>query len=409
MTTQEKENKLQEEISTGANISIINLIDYLIEKAQHNRASDIHIDPSAHDIRVRFRIDGVLQEIQKLPIKIHSEIILRIKVLSKLRTDEHQSSQDGRFRYCFPDSHKFVDLRVSIVPTYHGENIVMRLLSENNENYTLENLGFSKSDERKIKEALRKTSGMILSTGPTGSGKTTTLYTLIKMLNSPGVSIVTIEDPIEYAVGNIEQIQVNNHKGLTFANGLRSILRQDPNIIMVGEIRDSETANIAVNTALTGHLLLSTLHTSDAATTLPRLLDMGIEEYLVASTVSIAIGQRLVRKNCEYCKEKQLITTDMRDSLNGTVFGKLAQSLDEVSCGKGCDKCNHSGYSGRICINEVLVADEKIREAILRKASAEELKKIAISNGMTTMLEDGLYKVELGLTTIEEILRVIHE
>ncbi len=409
MTTDEKENRLQEEIRNGSEISIINLIDCLIEKAHRTRTSDIHIDPTAHDIRVRFRIDGVLQEIQKLPKKIHSEIISRIKVMSKLRTDEHQASQDGRFRYSFPDNNEFVDLRVSIVPTYHGENIVLRLLSENNENFTLENLGFSKSDEKKIINALKKTSGMILATGPTGSGKTTTLYTLIKMLNSSEVSIVTIEDPIEYAVGNIEQIQVNNHKGLTFANGLRSILRQDPNIIMVGEIRDPETASIAVNTALTGHLLLSTLHTNDAATTLPRLLDMGIEEYLVASTVSIAIGQRLVRKNCEHCKEKQSITPDMRDSLNGTIFGKLAQSLDEISRGKGCERCNHSGYSGRICINEVLVADEKIREAILRKASADELKRIAVGSGMTTMLEDGLYKVELGLTTIEEILRVIHE
>lgn len=409
MTTTEKENKLQQEISKGSDISIINLIDCLIEKAYRTRTSDIHIDPTAHDIRVRFRVDGVLQEIQKLPTKIHSEIIARIKVLSKLRTDEHQAAQDGRFRYVFPENGEFVDLRVSVVPTYHGENIVMRLLSENNENYTLESLGFSKNDEKKIKAALKKTSGMILVTGPTGSGKTTTLYTLIKMLNSPDVSIVTIEDPIEYAVSNIEQIQVNNHKGLTFANGLRSILRQDPNIIMVGEIRDPETANIAVNTALTGHLLLSTLHTNDAATTLPRLLDMGIEEYLVASTISIAIGQRLVRKNCEHCKEKHPVTALVSHGLQDTMLGEIFKNLQEFSKGKGCDKCNHSGYSGRICINEVLVADDQIREAILRKASADELKKIAISHGMTTMLEDGIYKVELGLTTIEEILRVIHE
>ena len=379
MTTQEKENILTEEISHGKEFSIINLVDCLIEKAHKDRASDIHIDPNAHDIRVRFRIDGVLQETYKLPKQIHGEIISRIKILSRLRTDEHQATQDGRFRYHFSATGEFVDLRVSIVPTYHGENIVMRLLFDNRENFSLESLGFCKSDEKKIKDAISKPNGMILSTGPTGSGKTTTLYTLIKMLNSPEVSIVTIEDPIEYAVSNVEQIQVNNHKGLTFANGLRSILRQDPNIIMVGEIRDKETASIAVNTALTGHLLLSTIHTNDSATTLPRLLDMGIEEYLVASTVSIAIGQRLVRKNCEYCK------------------------------GKKCEKCNHSGYFGRICINEVLVASSEIREAILRKASAEEIKKIAISQGMTTMLEDGLYKVELGLTTKEEVLRVIRE
>ena len=229
------------------------------------------------------------------------------------------------------------------------------------------------------------------------------------MLNSPEVSIVTIEDPIEYAIGDIEQIQVNSHKGLTFANGLRSILRQDPNIIMVGEIRDAETANIAVNTALTGHLLLSTLHTNDAATTLPRLLDMGIEEYLVASTVSIAIGQRLVRKICEYCKEKELMTPVLKESLMSTPFGRLIRDDHQFYKGLGCQICNMSGYSGRICINEVLVADDAIREAILRKASASEIKNLAISRGMTTMFEDGFHKVERGETTIEEILRVVHE
>ncbi len=409
MTTQEKQAKLEEEISLGEDISIINLIDYLVEKAHKERVSDIHIDPGTHDIRVRFRVDGVMQEIHKFPKKIHGEIISRIKVLSKLRTDEHQAAQDGRFRYVLPDKDEFVDLRVSIVPTYHGENAVLRLLSENRENFTLENLGFSKNDVKKIKDALKKTNGMILATGPTGSGKTTTLYTLIKMLNSPEVSIVTIEDPIEYAVGDIEQIQVNSQKGLTFANGLRSILRQDPNIIMVGEIRDAETAGIAVNTALTGHLLLSTLHTNDAATTLPRLLDMGIEEYLVASTVSIAIGQRLVRKICTHCKEKMEMTPALKESLVDTPFGKLVRDNHEFYVGRGCKKCNDSGYSGRICINEVLVADEAIREAILRKASASEIRSLAIGRGMTTMFEDGFHKVEAGITTIEEILRVARE
>jgi type II secretory ATPase GspE/PulE/Tfp pilus assembly ATPase PilB-like protein len=229
------------------------------------------------------------------------------------------------------------------------------------------------------------------------------------MLNSPDVSIITIEDPIEYAVDNIEQIQVNPRAGLTFANGLRSILRQDPNIIMVGEIRDSETASIAVNTALTGHLLLSTLHTNDAATTLPRLLDMGIEEYLVATTVSIAIGQRLVRKICKNCKTKQIMTPAIKEALSKTGFGPMLKENQLFFKGKGCEECSGSGYSGRISINEVLVADEKIREAILRKASAAEIKKMAIEAGMTTMLEDGYNKVENGLTTFEEVLRVTHE
>ncbi|MEK7105839.1 MAG: GspE/PulE family protein, partial [Patescibacteria group bacterium] len=307
------------------------------------------------------------------------------------------------------DTNQFIDFRVSIVPTYHGENCVMRLLSGKNEQVSLDDLGFSETDQKKIQEAMKKTNGMILSTGPTGSGKTTTMYTLIKMLNSPEVSIVTIEDPIEYAIDDIEQIQVNARHGLTFANGLRSILRQDPNIIMVGEIRDAETASIAVNTALTGHLLLSTLHTNDAATTLPRLLDMGIEEYLVSSTVSLAIGQRLVRQICKDCKEQIPITHAMKEALLKTPYSSLLLNNDFVYKGKGCDKCGNSGYRGRICINEVLVADAEIKEAILRRASAAEIKKIAIKNGMTTMFEDGFNKVKKGLTTVEEVLRVIHE
>lgn len=407
-TTAEKLKKLEEEQAKGQDISIINLVDYLIEKAQESKVSDIHIDPNAENTRIRFRVDGVLQEAFNFPKKFHNEIISRIKVLSRLRSDEHQATQDGRFRYTFPTG-EFVDLRVSIVPTYHGENAVLRLLSDKAEHFTLESLGFSESDRKKIEAAIKKTNGMILATGPTGSGKTTTLYTLIKMLNSPEVSIVTIEDPIEYAIGNIEQIQVNPHKGLTFATGLRSILRQDPNIIMVGEIRDTETANIAVNTALTGHLLLSTLHTNDAATTLPRLFDMGIEEYLIASTVNVAIGQRLVRKICSNCKEKFTISPSMKESLSHTTFGHLVIDGAQFYRGKGCKECGNSGYQGRISINEVLVADEAIREAILRKASAAEIKNLAVSRGMTTMFEDGFRKAEKGETTIEEILRVIHE
>ncbi len=408
-TTKEKLDKLEEELSRGSDISIINLVDYLIEKAHISRVSDIHIDPTPKDIKVRFRIDGVLQEAYVFPKTIHGEIISRIKVLSRLRTDEHQATQDGRFRYIFPDTNEFLDLRVSIIPTYHGENVVLRLLSDKQESFTLEALGFSDSDQKKIQKAIKKTSGMILATGPTGSGKTTTLYTLIKKLNSPEVSIITIEDPIEYAVNEIEQIQVNPKAGLTFANGLRSILRQDPNIIMVGEIRDSETASIAVNTALTGHLLLSTLHTNDSATSIPRLLDMGIEEYLVASTLSVAIAQRLVRKICKKCKEKSKMTPALKESLMTTPFGKYIKDDMVIYRGKGCEECNKSGYQGRICINEVLVADDKIKEAILRKASANEVRNLAIKAGMTTMFEDGFHKVEKGETTVEEILRVIHE
>ena len=405
----EKElSKVERELSRGIDISIINLIDSLIEKAYKSGASDIHIDPRNKEVRVRLRVDGVLQDVYVFPKNIHSEVISRIKVLARLRTDEHQATQDGRFRHIFSDN-EFIDMRVSIAPTYHGENAVMRLLSNNSETFTLEGMGFSKDNRKKIEHALKKPSGMILATGPTGSGKTTTLYTLIKMLNSKEVSIVTIEDPIEYAVENIEQIQVNPRTGLTFSDGLRSILRQDPDIIMVGEIRDADTANIAINTALTGHLLLSTLHTSDAATTLPRLLDMGIEEYLVASTVNIAIGQRLVRKICSHCKEKTKMTPAFKESLADTSLGRLIQDGDIFYKGKGCKKCGNSGYLGRISINEVLVADDFIREAIIRKATASEINKIAIEHGMVTMLEDRFLKVKEGKTTIEEIFRVIRE
>lgn len=400
---------IEKELTKGINVSIIDLVDQIVRYASKVGASDIHIDPSEKEVRVRFRIDGVLENPYSLPKNIHGEIISRIKILSRLRTDEHQTTQDGRFRYSFPETGEFVDLRVSIMPTYHGENAVMRLLSDKSNNFNLENLGFSENDRKKILTALKKPSGMILSTGPTGSGKTTTLYTLIKILNSPEVSIVTIEDPIEYSINNIEQIQVNPRHGISFANGLRNILRQDPNVVMVGEIRDSETANIAVNTALTGHLLLSTLHTNDAATTLPRLLDMGIEEYLVASTVSIAIGQRLVRKICENCKEKHKMTKVLKESLKDASFGKLISDDFEFYKGKGCKNCNNTGYQGRISINEVLVADDVIREAILRKASSSEIKNLAIERGMTPMFKDGFQKAKEGVTTLEEILRVVHE
>ncbi len=364
--------------------SIVELINSWIVEATKLHASDIHIAPSQSGVRVRMRVDGVLQDFLHISSAAHAELISRIKILAGLRTDEHQAAQDGRFRFEFPEGSGYVDVRVSIVPAYYGEHAVLRLLADTAEQFTLTSLGFSEADQHKIVQALKRSHGMILSTGPTGSGKTTTLYTLLKMLNKKEVSIVTIEDPVEYAIDGIEQIQVNPRTGLTFAHGLRSILRQDPNIIMVGEIRDAETAGIAVNTALTGHLLLSTLHTNDAATTLPRLLDMGIDPYRVASTVAVAIGQRLVRTLCTHCK---------RGKERGT----------------GCNECAGSGYKGRTTINEVLVADDHIRDAILRKASAAEIRTLAMKQGMTTMQEDGFRKAEAGVTSKEEVMRVIHE
>src|SRR3989338_3631949 len=345
--------KLEAEIKNGAQASIVNLVNHLIELAYIVGASDIHVNPEAQFVRTRLRIDGVLQDEMPIPKFIHAEVISRIKILANLRTDEHQTAQDGRFRINLDSGE--VDMRVSIVPTYYGEDCVMRLLTDQNQDFDLDSLGFSAGDKAKILKALRHSYGMILATGPTGSGKTTTLYTLIKMLNKADSSIITVEDPIEYAIEGISQIGVNPRTGLTFANGLRSMLRQDPNIIMVGEIRDQETAGLAVNTALTGHLLLSTIHTNDAATTLPRLIDLKIEPFLIASTVNIAIGQRLVRKICQDCKEQITLTANEMNNLADSISNSIDKKRNSFYKGKGCEKCNNTGYKGRISVNEVLV------------------------------------------------------
>jgi len=399
--------KLESEIKSGSEASIIKLVSHLIELAYDLKASDIHISPEDDLIRVRLRIDGVLQDEMPLPKAIHLEVISRIKILANLRTDEHQAAQDGRFRINLEKDE--VDIRVSMIPTYYGENAVMRLLTDQSQDFNLDQMGFSESDKTKISKAVKHSYGMILATGPTGSGKTTTLYTLIKMLNTTGVSIITIEDPIEYSVKGINQIGVNSKTGLTFANGLRSILRQDPNIIMVGEIRDAETAGIAVNTALTGHLVLSTIHTNDAATTLPRLIDLKIEPYLIASTVNIAIGQRLVRKICQDCKEQITLTANEMNNLADSISNSIDKKRNSFYKGKGCEKCNNTGYKGRISVNEVLVIDNNIRNLINKKATATEIKEEAKKQGMTTMLQDGFNKAKEGITTIEEILRMLHE
>lgn len=399
--------KIEKELLQGTKRSVINIVNDIVESAQELRASDIHINAKQGSIKIRFRIDGVLQDFMEIPKEILPELIGRIKILSNLRMDEHQSSQDGRFRITSKDS-DIVDIRVAMSPSYYGESAVLRLLSDKAEKFSLENLGFSEDNKKKIVEAIQKPFGMILATGPTGSGKTTTLYTILKMLNNKESSIITIEDPIEYAVEDIKQIQVNPRTNLTFADGLRSILRQDPDIIMVGEIRDSETAGLAVNTALTGHLLLSTLHTNDSATTLPRLLDMKVEPFLAASTVNIAIGQRLVRKICEKCKVSKELSNNEMKSLSETIKLKFSGEK-KIYKGEGCEACNQTGYDGRVGIHEVMVIDNDIREGILRKDSADSIKKIAVKNGMRTMIEDGLDKVFRGITSMEEVLRVIHE
>ncbi len=406
-SAQETNKKLEEEIAIGAESSVVSLIHLFIEHAYLMQASDIHFDPQSDSLRVRVRVDGVLQDSHSIPKYLLNACISRIKILAGLRTDEHQSAQDGRFRYVTPEG-VAIDVRVSIAPTYHGENAVLRLLADQREQFSLTSLGFNPENIEKIERAIRKPYGMILATGPTGSGKTTTLYTILKILNTADVSIVTIEDPVEYAIDGIEQIPVNDRTNLSFSSGLRSILRQDPNIIMVGEIRDKETAGLSVNTALTGHLLLSTLHTNDAATTLPRLLDLKVEPYLIASTVNVAIGQRLVRKICDKCKAEYEPTKAELKSI-AHLMPEDMENTRKFYRGKGCDACNGTGYSGRVGIHEVMEIEKEIREAILAKKSSTVLNEIARKNGMQTMVEDGLEKAAQGVTTIEEVLRIFYE
>lgn len=411
--------EIEKELSKPAQeISIIKIVDDLVRFAYDSRASDIHIDPEETKLNIRFRIDGILHQMFVVPKELHPEITTRIKVLSGLRTDEHNMPQDGRIRFSFgqgkdKDELKF-DVRISIAPTHYGENVVMRLLAKRGKTFTVDDIDFSKRDLAVVKKAIKKPYGMILTTGPTGSGKTTTLYTILKELNKPEISIITIEDPVEYSLEGVEQIQVNPQTGLTFAEGLRSILRQDPNIVMVGEIRDAETAKIAVNAALTGHLLLSTLHTNDAATTLPRLLEMGVEPFLIASTVNVVIAQRLLRKLCPDCKAKKKVTiteiSSLGKSLPEDILMKYADKKNLIIYeAKGCFKCGQSGYSDRVAIYETMENTDAIREAITARATASDIKKIAVNEGMVTMVEDGLIKVFEGFTTMEELLRVMQE
>ncbi|KKQ95032.1 MAG: Type IV-A pilus assembly ATPase PilB [Candidatus Levybacteria bacterium GW2011_GWA1_39_11] len=387
---------------------IAKIVDLLITDAYRDKASDIHIEPQEKESLVRFRIDGILHDVLHIDKKLHDRIATRIKVISRLRTDEHLSAQDGKMRMLIDDEN--LDLRVSIIPIADGEKVVLRLLSSRSREYSLLDLGMNEGDLKKVTVAINKSYGMILSTGPTGSGKTTSIYAILKILNTREKNITTIEDPVEYRIEGVNQIQVNVKTNLTFANGLRSILRQDPNVIFVGEIRDSETAGIAVNAALTGHLVLSTLHTNDAATALPRLIDMQVEPFLVASTVNIIIGQRLVRKICESCKvETSIKRSEVLKNIPEEIILKHFFNQKEdlnVFQGKGCKMCHHTGYAGRIGIFEVIGVSEKIRRLITEKSNSDVISRQAISEGMTTMLDDGLDKVAKGLTTAEEVIRV---
>lgn len=393
-------------------VSIVQLVDLILEYAFVAKTSDVHIEPTETTVRFRFRLDGLLEDSLHdivVPKALHPEVISRIKVMCGLRTDEHLVPQDGRLKVRITGLDVDLAVRVSIAPTYHGENAVLRVLAEN-QSFTLESLGFQPEQLERIEKAIKRPYGMILANGPTGSGKTTTLYTILKVLNEPDRSIITVEDPIEYALEGVTQMQVNTQVGFTFASGLRSILRQDPNILMVGEIRDEETAGIAVNAALTGHLVLSTLHTNDAATTFPRLIDMGVPPFLVASTVNIAMGQRLVRTLCQDCKTQREITDGERKSILEILGDEIEPShLEKLWHGAGCTKCNGTGLRGRIGIREVLPMSPAIQALILSRSSATEIKQQAVKEGMKTMMRDGVEKAAQGITTIEEVVRLIFE
>lgn len=389
---------------------IIQMVNLILTKAYENKSSDIHIEPQKTESLVRFRIDGILHDAVRLPAVLHEEIVTRIKVLAQMRTDEHQAPQDGKLQ--FEVDREDVDVRVSIVPLTTGEKIVMRLLAAKSRRISLTDLGFLASDLDKVRSAYRKPYGMILSTGPTGSGKTTTMYAILKLLNRREVNIMTIEDPVEYGLEGISQIQVNPRTNLTFAEGLRTIVRQDPNIILVGEIRDQETADIAVNAAMTGHLVLSTLHTNDAPTAIPRLLDMGVEPFLIASSVNVVIAQRLVRSVHPGCRVSEEVDLTLRAPMLGTaLLQKVFEGKTSIRLyrGKGCSLCQGTGYEGRIGIFEVMTVDEEIRQAIVHRQTASEIRDISVKNGMRSMIIDGLEKVKNGLTTIEEVIRVTKE
>ncbi|MFA6424280.1 MAG: ATPase, T2SS/T4P/T4SS family [Candidatus Magasanikbacteria bacterium] len=402
-------------------LPIINIVNSILEHAVYESASDIHIEPEEKELAVRYRIDGILKGVMTLPKNVQSGIIARIKILSNLKLDEHMIPQDGRFKIQIQEER--LAFRVSILPVYDGEKIVMRLLHEGAKSLTLDELGFLDSSKKKLESAIKKPHGMILVTGPTGSGKTTTLYSILGILNQPGVNISTVEDPIEYRVNGVNQSQINPKVGFTFASGLRALLRQDPNIIMVGEIRDQETADISINAAMTGHLVLSTLHTNDAPTTLPRLIDMGIPPFLVAYTVNIIIAQRLVRKICTYCKKEFVLEGAALDELAkmfdikklSVLFKEGIKDFDAKSNslsfyqGAGCARCGQTGYKGRMGIYEVMEIDEGMAKKINERAPADEIKKYAREHGMLTMLEDGLVKAKIGITSINEILRVTKE
>jgi general secretion pathway protein E len=383
---------------------VIRMVNQLIQRAVESRASDIHIEPFADELKVRYRVDGILKEVEAPPVRSTAAVISRVKIMAKLNIAERRLPQDGRIPIRIQG--KELDLRVSTVPTMFGESVVMRLLDKESVRFDLDALGFDGTPRRRLNTILEQPYGILLVTGPTGSGKSTTLYTALSRLNTQERKIITVEDPVEYQLPGINQIQVKSSIGMTFAGALRAIVRQDPDIIMVGEMRDLETARIAVQSALTGHVVLSTLHTNDAASGVTRLLDMGVEDYLLTSTINGILAQRLVRRLCPHCRESYRAVPELAERfahIKG--LSGLAGEVD-LQRAVGCEQCNGTGYRGRLVITEVLIMSESIRQAILAHATASEIKRLAIGEGMETMYQDGLRKALDGRTTIEDVLRV---
>ena len=389
----------QEETMTAEDSPVVRLVNQLLSNAVAMKASDIHIDPQETKVVIRYRVDGVLRTERVLPKHMQSLLTARIKIMSNLNITEHRVPQDGRIKVNL-DFHP-IDLRISTLPTVYGEKIVMRILDLGSSLNDMNKLGFNKLNLKRFTDMIAKPTGIVLITGPTGSGKSSTLYAALNNLNSEEVNIITVEDPVEYQLEGINQVQVNSNVGMTFAAGLRSILRQDPNIIMVGEIRDKETADVAVRASLTGHLVLSTLHTNDSLGTLTRLIDMGVEPFLVASSLSGVVAQRLVRKVCRDCAEEQAPSKREIE-----IFAKRGMKVDKIIRGRGCSSCNMTGYRGRIAIHEVLVINDEMRRVIMNEDSFTKLRELAIKNKTIFLIDDGLLKVKQGLTTTEEILQV---
>jgi general secretion pathway protein E len=380
---------------------VIRMVNQLIQKALESRASDIHIEPFADQLKVRYRVDGILKEVDAPPVRSTAAVISRVKIMAKLNIAERRLPQDGRIPIRLQG--RELDLRVSTVPTMFGESVVMRLLDKESVRFDLDSLGFDGSPRERLRIILEKPYGILLVTGPTGSGKSTTLYTALSRMNTEERKIITVEDPVEYQLAGINQIQVKSAIGMTFASALRAIVRQDPDVIMVGEMRDLETARIAVQSALTGHVVLSTLHTNDAASGVTRLLEMGVEDYLLTSTINGILAQRLVRKLCPHCREPYLALPEL-----AARFASIGAETDTVELHRaiGCDACNGTGYRGRLVITEVLLMTDRIRRAVLSHATATEIRRIAVAEGMETMYLDGLRKALDGRTTVEEVLRV---